>query len=163
MNTTAADLTWQSEAQSVLDSYLCKIGIESSEIRSRWVAHVLSALQAQIGKYAADDIVEQAVERLRNAIDARLAKIADLDPVRERREIAGVLVVLQKEKNADLLHTLFADCDGPIDSQMREQLFSTVIPELPRPVRADARVDMPVQAIELRSINPLRRLVRAFR
>lgn|GEM_PF-2595331 len=163
MNTPGADLTWQSKAQPVLDSYLRKVGIASPDIRARWVAHVLYQIQMHIEKYAADDIVEQAVERLRGAIDTRLARIANLDPLRERSEVAGVLVVLQDEKHADLVHTLFEDCEGPVDPRLREQLRSAVAADLPRPVRQDARVEMPVQTIELRSINPLRRLLRALR
>ena len=147
----------------MLDSYLRKVGITSPDIRSRWIVHVLSGLQMQIGQYAADDIVEQAVERLRGAIDTRLALIADLDPLHERREIAGVLVVLQEEKHTDLVHALFEDCAGTVDARMREQLRNAVASDLPRPVREDARVDMPEQTIELRPLNPLWWLRRSFR
>ncbi len=163
MNTPDADLTWQSEAQPVLDSYLRKIGIASAEIRARWVAHVFSGLQLHIQKFAADDIVEQAVERLREAIDTRLARVANLDPLDQPREIAGMLVVLQEEKHTDLMHALFADCEGPVAPQLREQLRSAVACDLPRPVRGDAPLDMPLQSIELRSINPLRYLPRVWR
>ena len=70
-----------------------------------------------------------------------------------------MLVVLQEEKHNDLMHTLFADYDGPINPALRAQLLSAVTADLPQPVREDARVDMPVQTIELRPINPLRRLL----
>ncbi len=159
MNTLAADLTWQHKAQPVLNSYLRTVGINSPDARARWIAHVLSGLQDDVEKYAADEIVEQAVERLRTAIDTRLAGIAGLDPAHARREIAGMLVVLQEEKHDGLVHTLFADYGGPIDPALREQLLSAVTADLPQPVREDARLDMPVQTIELRPINPLRRLL----
>lgn len=159
MNTLTADLTWQHKAQPVLNSYLRKVGINSPDSRARWVEHVLSGLQDNVEQYAADEIVEQAVERLRIAIDTRLAQLADLDPLQDRRKIAAMLVVLQEEKHNDLMHTLFADYDGPINPALRAQLLSAVTADLPQPVREDARVDMPVQTIELRPINPLRRLL----
>jgi hypothetical protein len=163
LNTITADLTWQHEAKPVLESYLRKIGITSPDSRARWIAHVLGGLQDHVEKYAADEIVEQAVERLRTCIDTRLAQIADLDPQHERRKLAGMLVVLQDDKHYDLLHTLFTDFDGPVDPALRERLRNAVTADLPQPVRADARLDMPIQTIELRPLNPLRRLLGSSR
>jgi hypothetical protein len=163
LNTFTADLAWQHNAQPVLDSYLRKVGITSPDSRARWIAHVLAQLHDLVEKYAADELVEQAVERLRTCIDSRLATIADLDPQHDRRKLAGMLVVLQEEKHHDLMHTLFTECDGPVDPALRAQLYNAVTADLPQPAREDARLEMPIQTIELRSINPLRRLWRLFR
>jgi len=159
LNTSTADLAWQHKAQPVLNGYLRKVGINSPDARARWIAHVLDALQDDVDKHAADEIVELAVERLRTAIDTRLAQLADLDPLHDSRKIAGMLVALQEEKHNDLMHTLFADYEGPVDPALREQLLKAVSADLPQPVCADARVHMPEQAIELRPLNPLRRLL----
>jgi hypothetical protein len=155
--------SWLSEAQPVLDSYLRKMGIVSADLRSRWVAHVLAGLQLHIGEYAADDIVEQAVEGLRDAIDSRLARIANLDLIHDRREIAGILVVLQEERNADLVNSLFQDFAVTVDPEARAMLRAAMANDRPRPVRADAPMAMPMQEIALRPLNPLRWLRRGAR
>jgi len=162
---SAADrsASWLSEAQPVLDSYLRKMGIVSADLRSRWVAHVLAGLQLHIGEYAADDIVEQAVEGLRDAIDSRLARIANLDLMHDRREIAGILVVLQEERNADLVNFLFQDFAVTVDPEARAMLRAAMANDRPRPVRADAPMAMPMQEIALRPLNPLRWLRRGAR
>lgn len=139
----------------MLDTYLRKVGIVSVDVRSRWVARIVSELQAHSGEIAADDIVEQAVERLRQTIDARLAQVADLDPLRDGREIAGMLVVLQDVKYADLLNALFADCAAEVAPTVREQLRRAVAAKRPRPVPEDAPTEFPTQVIQLRSLNPL--------
>jgi hypothetical protein len=158
-----ADTRWVCEVQPVLDAYLRKVGIVSADVRSRWVARIVQELQAHIGEIAADDIVEQAVERLRDAVDARLAMVANLDPLRDGREIAGMLVVLQDEKYADLVGALFADSDGELAPMVREQLRRAVAADRPRPIPADATIEFPTQIIELRSLNPLHWLFRASR
>lgn len=148
--------SWLGEAQPVLDSYLRKLGITSADVRSRWVAHVLAGQQLHIGEYAAGDIVEQAVESLRDAIDARLARIANLDLMHDGKEIASILVVLQEAQNAALVNTLFQDFAVTIDPEVRAQLRAAIASDRPRPVRADAPLSMPVQEIELRPLNPRR-------
>lgn len=158
-----ADMGLEGEVRPVLDSYLRKLGIVSSEIRSRWVAHVLSGLQMHIGEFSADDIVEQAVERMRDALDARLARVVNLDPINQRREIAGIWVVLLEDRHADLMNDLFEDSDVAVDPQSRDQLLTAIAADCPRPVRENAPLDMPLQTIELRDLNPLRLLFRAFR
>jgi hypothetical protein len=158
-----ADMNLAGEVYPVLDSYLRKVGIVSAEIRSRWVAHVLSGLQMHIGEFSADDIVEQAVERMRDALDVRLARVANLDPINERREIAGIWVVLLEDRYADLMNALFDDSDVVVDPQLRDQLRTAIAADRPRPVREDAPLDMPLQTIELRHLNPLRWLFRASR
>ena len=156
MSAADSSASWLGEAQPVLDSYLCKLGIASADLRSRWVAHVLAGLQLHIGEYAADDIVEQAVEGMRDAIDTRLARIANLDLMHDRREIAGIIVVLQEEQNAALVNTLFQDFAVTVDPEVRAQLRAALARDRPRPVRADAPLNMPLQAIALRPMNPLR-------
>jgi hypothetical protein len=156
-------MSWAAKVQPVLDTYLRKVGIESADARSRWVASIVFELQGHIGEIAADDIVEQAVERLRDNIDARLAMVTGLDPLRDGREIAGILVVLQDKRHADLVNALFADCDGEVAPVVREQLRTSVAAEHPRPVPEDALTEIPTQLIELRSLNPLRWLFRESR
>ena len=163
MSAAERSASWLSEAQPVLDSYLRKMGIVSADLRSRWVAHVLARLQLHIGEYAADDIVEQAVEGLRDAIDSRLARIANLDLIHDRREIAGILVVLQEERNADLVNFLFQDFAVTVDPEARAMLRAAMANDRPRPVRADAPMAMPMQEIALRPLNPLRWLRRGAR
>lgn len=155
MSSLDADMNWAGEVRPVLDTYLRKVGIESADARSRWVEHIVAGLQVHIGEIAIDDIVEQAVERLRDTIDARLAMIAELDPLRDGREIAGILVVLQDEKYADLVNALFADCTAEVAPVVREQLRRAVNADRPRPVPGDARIEFPTQLIQLRSMNPL--------
>jgi acyl transferase domain-containing protein len=157
------DISWAAEASTVLDTYLRKVGIVSADVRSRWVARIVQELQAHIGEIAADDFVEQAVERLRQTIAARLAKVAGLDPSRDGREIAGMLVVLQDVKYADLVSALFADCDAEVAPMVREQLRRAVAAERPRPVPKDALTEFPTQVIQLRSLNPLHWLFRRGR
>ena len=52
-----ADMSWTGEVQPVLDTYLRKAGVVSAEVRSRWVARIVSGLQVRIGEIAVDDIV----------------------------------------------------------------------------------------------------------
>ena len=163
LNASDSSASWLNDAQPVLDTYLRKIGIASADLRSRWVAHVLAGLQLNIGEYAADDFVEQAIEGLRDAIDARLARIANLDIVHDRREIAGILVVLQEEQHAALVNTLFQDFGLTVDPEVRAQLRAAIASDRPRPVRTDAPLSMPVQEIQLRPMNPLRWLRRGAR
>ena len=158
-----ADMAWAAEVQSVLDTYLRKVGIVSGDVRSRWVASIVARLQVRIEEIAADDIVEQAVERMRDAVDARLALVANLDPLHDDREIAGILVVLQDKKHVDLVSALFADSDGEVTPLVREQLRRAVAAERPRPVPKDALIEFPTQVIQLRSLNPLHWLFRASR
>jgi hypothetical protein len=158
-----ADMSMEGEVRPVLDSYLRKLGLVSSQVREHWVAHVLSGLQMHIGEFSADDIVEQAVERMRDALDTRLARVANLDPINERSAIAGIWVVLLEDRYADLMNALFEDSDAVVDSQLFDQLRIAIAADRPRPVREDAPLDMPLQRIELRDLNPLRWLFRASR
>ncbi|HEY6132197.1 MAG TPA: hypothetical protein VIV27_09265 [Halioglobus sp.] len=160
LSTHEADRSWSGQVQAVLDSYLGKIGIVSAEVRSRWAAHIIAQLQLQIGEFAADDIVEQAVERLRAAIDARLATVANLDPLRDGKEIASILVVLQDEKYAELVNSLFENCDADDAPLAQQQLRLAVAANRPYPVPDDAPINMPIQGIQLRPLNPLHWLFR---
>ena len=154
---------WEAAVKPLLDSYLCAVGILSGNVRSRWVEYVLQGLRLGIGSIAAHDIPEEAIERLRDALDVRLATTAELDPIRERREIAATLVVLQDQKHADLLNTVFAAPDLETTPEVRERLRVTFAAERPIPLPADAPMDMPVQAIALRSLNPMRPYLRRLR
>lgn len=158
VSTSDAVMHWQSELQPLLDDYLCKIGMQSSELRARWVAHVLAGLHLNSGEFAADDIVEQAVEKMRDAVDTRLALVGNFDRVHERREIAGALAVLQKDHHTDLVDALFREFNNTEIAELRGRLHDAIRNERPRPVPPDARLAMPTQPIELRVLNPLRRL-----
>lgn len=159
MSTTGAGLMWQAEVQPLLDNYLRTVGVDAAYVRSRWIETVLLELQMHIEDFAADDITERAVEQLRDAIDLRLARVADLDPRYERRQIAEILAVLLQAKYADIVNTLFTDLSDTSDPQTRVQLRAAMAVDCPRPVPPEARLEMPVQAIESRRpINPLRRL-----
>lgn len=158
-----AGITWQSELQPLLDTYLCRVGIESPEVRARWVTPVINGLQMHLEEFAPADIAEQAVERLRDAIDARLGRLTNLDPVHERREIAGILALLGEQRYAGLVNSLFEDYAGAVDPEVRAQLHDAIARDRPRPVPADAPLAMPIQTIELRSISALLRRLRTGR
>ena len=147
---------WEAAVAPLLDSYLCAVGILSGNVRSRWVEYVLQGLRLGIGNIAAHDIPEEAIERLRDALDVRLATIAELDPIRERRQIAAMLVVMQDQKHADLLNNVFEAPDLATTPELRERLRVTFAAERPIPLPADAPLDMPVQTIAVRSLNPMR-------
>jgi hypothetical protein len=158
VSTPDAVMHWQSELQPLLDDYLRRIGMQSSDLRARWIAHVLAGLHLNSGEFAADDLVEQAVEKMRDAVDTRLALVADFDRVHERREIAGALAVLQKEQHTGLLDSLFREFTNTELGELRGKLRDAIRNERPRPVPSEAPLAMPTQAIELRVLNPLRRL-----
>jgi hypothetical protein len=86
--------------------------------------------------------------------------ISKHDPAREHKEIAQILVLLLKEKNADCLNKLFEHSEPDGDLEMLEHLRQACDTSLPIPVPEEAPMAMPVQTIELRPINPLRRLFR---
>jgi hypothetical protein len=156
-----AELHWQSELQPLLDDYLRKIGMQSSELRARWVAHVLASLHLNSGEFAADDIVEQAVEKMRDVVDTRLALVANFDRLHERREIAGALAVLQHEQHRELVDALFGELKGSDMAELRGRLLDAIRSERPRAIPPQAPLAMPTQPIELRWLNPLHRLFRA--
>ncbi|MEZ5502477.1 MAG: hypothetical protein R3E50_07360 [Halioglobus sp.] len=155
MRTPDTNGHWPDELPLLLDNYLRKVGMGSPDVRARWVAHVLAWLQAQDREYAEDDIVENAVECLREAINDRLALIAGLDRSRDDREIAAMRVVLRDPACTDLVDALFSDISADIDPAARAQLRATVAARRPRPVPPDAPLAVPVQSIELRSMNPV--------
>jgi hypothetical protein len=158
-----AVMHWQGALQPLLDDYLRKIGLQSVELRARWVAHVLAGLHLNSGEFAADDIAEQAVERMRDVVDTRIALIGNFDRVHERREIAGALAVLQHEQHKDLVEALFRDFKSSDMGELHARLHEAIRSERPRPVPPDAPLAMPVQTIELRWLNPLHRMFRANR
>jgi hypothetical protein len=159
LSTPDPEVNWPSGLTDLLDSYLRKVGIVDANVRARWVAQVLSGLTLHIGEFAADDIVELAVERLRDAVYTRLAKVANLNPIREGNEIAAVLVVLQDARYANLIDAVFENCESEeVPPEVREQLRVAVEAGRPRPVPVDAPLEVPIQRIELPSLSPLRRV-----
>ncbi|MEZ5571290.1 MAG: hypothetical protein R3E64_04625 [Halioglobus sp.] len=153
MSAPHTGMHWQRDLQPLLDDYLRKIGLHSTQARMRWVAHVLAGLHLHVGEFAEDDIVEQAVEHLRDAIDARLALLVDLDRVHQRHELAAVLAVLQNEEYADLVNALFQDFENTGDPHLQKALRSAILADKPQPVPPDAPLSMPTQTIELRSLR----------
>lgn len=151
---------WQRELKPVLNTYLRRVGISSPQVRERWVEYVFSGLQMHLEEFAAADIAEQAVERLRGAIDTRLARLTGLDPVQERRQIAGVLALLGDDRYADLVNSLFEDVNAAVDPEVRAQLHQAIARDRPQPVPAPAPLAMPEQTIELRSLRALLRRLR---
>jgi hypothetical protein len=155
-----AGVNWQRRLKPLLNAYLRRIGISSPEIRTGWVEHVLLGLQLHLEEFAADDILEQAVERLRELIDARLARLTNLDPVQERREIAGILALLGEARYAGLANSVFEDYGAVVDPDVRAQLLDAVARDRPRPLPAAAPLAMPTQTIQLRSLPALLRRLR---
>lgn len=157
MSAPDAGVNWQRELKPMLNAYLRRVGISSPEVRAPWVEHVLLGLQMHMEEFAAADIKEQAVEHLRDAIDARIARLTNLDATRERREIAGVLALLGDKRYAPLVNRLFEEQGASIDPAVREQLLDAIARDRPRPLPAPAPLPMPTQAIQLRSPSALLR------
>ena len=159
VNTTTAD--WHARVHALLDSYLCALGISAAHTRSCWIQRVVDELALRTGQLASEDLLEVAVEHMRDLVEARIARVCNFDPARQHREIAQVLVVLLNAKHVDCLNLLF-DCSEADVSAMApariERLRSAVAASLPVAEPPPAPMAMPVQALELRSINPLRRL-----
>jgi len=161
VNTTSVE--WRERVTTLLDSYLCASGISAAATRSRWIRRVVDDLMMRAEQLASEDMLEEAVEHMRDLIEARVAMVCNYDPARQQREIAHVLVVLLNEKYADCLNLLFECSEADvtaIDTGMIEKLRSAIATSVPVPVPPLAPMAMPVQAIELRSIIPLRRLFR---
>jgi len=151
---------WQRELKPVLNAYLRRVGISSPETRGRWVEYVLGGMQMHLEEFSPDDIKEQAVERLRDAVDARLARLTGLDAVLDRREIAGILALLGDKRYAALANSLFEDYGAAVDPEVRAQLHDAIARDRPRPVPAPAPLAMPEQVIELRSLPALLQRIR---
>lgn len=149
---------WPDKVRALLDSYLCEFGIRSEATRAHWINRVIENLASQGELVATEDMLEEAVEQMRDLIEVRVAMIANHDPAREHKEIAQMMVVLLNEKYADCLNRLFEHSDADVDAAMLEQVRRTLTASVPIPVPQQAPLAVPVQAIELRSINPLRRL-----
>lgn len=148
---------WQHRVKALLDSYLCEFGLSSEATRGRWIGRVIEDLATR-DELVAEDILEEAVEQMRDLIEARIAKVSNYDPAREHKEIAQIMVLLLNEKNADCLNRLFESSDPEGDLETPECLRHVLASSLPVAVPDEAPLHMPVQTIELRSINPLRRL-----
>lgn len=147
---------WQDRVITLLDSYLREFGLSSEATRERWIKRVVEKLATRTDIVATEDILEEAVEQMRDLIEARVARLSNHDPARQHKEIAQLLVVLLKRKNTDCLNMLF-EC-GEDDINMPEHLCRSLAVSSPMPVPPEAPLAMPVQIIELRSINPFRRL-----
>jgi hypothetical protein len=158
LNEVVASGEWQDRVKALLESYLREFGIISESVRVRWISRVVDYLATRTELVAMDDILEEAVEHMQDLIEARVAMLSHLDPVREQKQIAQMLVVLLNEKNADCLNRLFERSDSDADPETQERLRQAMASSMLIPVPQDAPMEMPVQNIELRSINPLRRL-----
>jgi len=150
---------WQSGTEALLDAYLLKLGITAAPTRAHWIQKVIQELSARAEGVAQEDLQEEAIELVRDLIERRLAVIDHRDPVRERREIASTLVALLGEKHRDIANALFDLGVSDDDADLLARLRAACAASAPRPVPADAPLAMPVQPIELRTLNPLRALL----
>jgi hypothetical protein len=149
---------WQDKVKTLLENYLLEFGLRSEATRTYWINCVIDDLATRAELVATEDILEEAVEQMRDLIEARVALVSNHDPLREHKEIAQIIVVLLNEKNADCLNKLFEPGRPDGESEVLERLRDQLATSMPIPVPEEVPLVMPVQAIELRSINPLRRL-----
>jgi hypothetical protein len=149
---------WPDKVKALLDTYLCEFGLNSNATRAHWINRVVDDLATRTELVATEDILEEAVEQMRDLIQARIALFSNHDPAREHKQIAQIMVLLLNEKNSACLNKLFQYSEASGDVEMLEQLRHGCDTSLLIPVPEEAPLAMPVQAIELRSINPLRRL-----
>ena len=146
--------------RALLDTYLREFGIISEPARARWIDQVIEKLDTRSEVVATEDILEEAVERMRDLIEARVAAIRNHDPAHDHREIAQILAVLLGEKYTDSLNLLFERIEFGDSSGDIERVRNALVTALPIPVPEESPLAMPVQTIELRSINPLRWFLR---
>jgi len=158
LSETGTSSDWPDKVKALLDTYLCEFGLDSEATRARWINRVVEDLATRAELVATEDILEEAVEQMRDLIEARIAMISNHDPAREHKEIAQIMVLLLKEKNTGCLNKLFEHSEPDADLEMLEHIRQACDASLPIPVPEEAPLAMPVQTIELRSINPLRRL-----
>lgn len=151
-------IEWPDMARAMLDTYLREFGISAEATRSRWINRVIDEMATQVEPVAAEDILEDALEHMRDLLEARVAMVFKLDSACDHKEIARILVVLFDEKHADYLNMLFEHIEPDGDFEIPEYLRNELASSLPIPVPEEAPLVMPVQNIELRSLNPLRRL-----
>lgn len=156
LNRADPSAEWQDQVKALLDTYLCEFGIHSERTRARWTNRVIEDLRVRAELVATEDILEDAVEHMRDLIEARIAVICNHDPAREHKQIAQILVVLLNEKYTDSLNMLFEHMEPAGDLETLEGLRHALAACAPVPVPEEAPLAMPVQTIELRSINPLR-------
>ena len=140
----------------LLNVYLCEFGIRSAATRMRWTDRVIEELTTRAGLVANEDMLEEAVEHMRSLIETRVAAIFNYDPARDHKEIAQILVVLLNEKYSDDLNRLFEHVEPDVDDAMPEHLRNLIAASMPQAIPEEAPLAMPVQRIELRSINPFR-------
>jgi hypothetical protein len=150
----AAD--WEPSTRDLLDSYLREFGLAAGRTRNDWVERVITDMQARTDNIAPEDIAEEALEHLLQLVSARLALVAR--PGAAPRELARVQFLLMNRSNADALNTLFEHARAEPDAASRERVRQLTARCIPVPVPAEASLAMPEQAIELRTLNPLRRL-----
>lgn len=158
LSITVTPSDWPGKVKALLDSYLCEFGLDSEATRVHWINRVVDDLTTRTELVATEDILEEAVLQMRDLIEARIAMISGHDPARERKEIAQIMVVLLHEKNKDCLNKLFDPSEADLDLNTLEHLRHACDTALPVLLPEEAPLAMPVQAIELRSLNPLRRL-----
>jgi hypothetical protein len=160
LSTVSASSEWPDKVRALLDSYLREFGLSSEVTRARWINRVVDELAMRTELVATEDILEEAVEHMRDLIEARVAMLGNHDPAREHKEIAQIMVQLLNEINADCLNRLFEHSEADDDFEALEHLCHDLVTALPVAVPPEAPLLMPVQTIGLRTINPLRRLFR---
>jgi hypothetical protein len=147
---------WPDKVRTLLDSYLREFGIVAEPVRTRWINRVIEKLDTRSGVVATEDMLEEAVERMRNLIEARVALIRGHDPTHDHKQIAQILVLLLDERYRDCLNMLFEHIEP---DENIEHVRNALVTAMPIPVPEAAPLAMPVQTILLRSINPLRWLL----
>lgn len=140
----------------LLNAYLCEFGIRSAATRARWTDRVIESLATRAGLVASEDMLEEAVEHMRGLIETRVATIFNHDPARDHKDIAQILVVLLNEKYSDYLNRLFEHVEPDEDDEALQHLRDVITASLPIAIPEEAPLAMPVQRIELLSLNPFR-------
>ncbi len=153
-----ASTEWQRKAEALLDTYLVRVGVTSAPARARWIRRVIEDMGTRAEGTSTEDLVKESIEHIWDLIEQRLAIVADRDPVRERREITRTLVAVLSETHRDVTNALLDRTEPAYDAETLERLRAACAASAPRPVPEDAPLTMPVQPIELRSLNPFHRL-----
>jgi hypothetical protein len=163
LSTPGASTEWQRKAEALLDAYLVRVGVTSAPARARWIRRVIEDMGARAEEVPTEDLLEETIEHIWNLIEQRLAVVENRDPVRERRAIASTLVAVLSEKHRDVTNALLDRTEPGDDAETLERLRAACAASAPRPVPENAPLAMPVQPIELRSLNPFHRLFRRSR
>jgi hypothetical protein len=156
----AKSIELQAKVEALLDDYLYEFGLSSKVTRGCWIKRVIDDLATLADPVASEDILEQAVEYMRDLIEARVAMVCCRNQAREHKEIAQTMLLLLKDKYADCRQKLFECSEPDLDLETLEHVRQTLTASSPIPVPPLMPLIVPVQTIELRSLNPLRWLFR---